>query len=467
LHAALKEVIAHFPVYRTYVDSAGASGEDRRDINWAVAQARKSPSAPDRSVFDYVEQLLTANLVREPKSGFSTEAVVRFAMKFQQYSGPVMAKGLEDTAFYRYNRLVSLNEVGGHPDHFGVSVASFHQANVARLQNWPNAMLSTSTHDTKRGEDTRCRLHALSEIPDEWDTHVSTWSRLVRARRGDIEGVAAPDRNDEYLLYQLLVGAWPAEMTGDRPLDRASVEAFGQRVEAAMIKSVREAKVHSTWAKPNEDYEQALKSFLWDCLDIERPNAFLESFRPFQTRLADMGFVNSLRQVVLKLTVPGVPDIYQGTELWDFALVDPDNRRAVDFAVRRDAQQRSDRVVSQPDWSDRTIKFQLISALLKLRKQEPALLSKGTYEPLRATGMHAELVCAFLRRHQKSSLMVVVSRLSSRWRDMDWGDTAIAVPRDAASVWREHFSGEEFSSSKDTPLVGDLLKSRPVAVLKA
>ena len=284
LHAALKEIVARFPVYRTYVDGAQPAPEDRRDIDWAITQARRQENAPDGSVFDFLHSLLTTDLIAEPRSGFSRHAVVRFAMKVQQYSGPVMAKGLEDTAFYRFNRLVSLNEVGGHPDHFGVSVAAFHQANVERAKRWPHAMLGTPTHDTKRGEDTRARLHVLSEIPDDWERHIQTWSRVVRARRGDVQGSAPPARNDEYVLYQLLLGALPAALTEVDHLNPDAMATLRARVEGATIKSVREAKVHSSWAAPNVIYEEALTSFLHDCLDTSRSNPFLDSFRSFQAR---------------------------------------------------------------------------------------------------------------------------------------------------------------------------------------
>ena len=217
--SALREIVACFPVYRTYIDGTTPSDADRRDIDWAIAQARRAEHAPDASVFDFLHGLLTTDLVAQPRSGYSRQTVVRFAMKVQQYSGPVMAKGLEDTAFYRYNRLVSLNEVGGHPDLFGVAVSAFHRANAERARRWPHAMLGTSTHDTKRGEDTRARLNVLSEMPEEWERQVQAWSRIIRARRGDVESTAPPDRNDEYLLYQLLLGAWPAELIDVDALD--------------------------------------------------------------------------------------------------------------------------------------------------------------------------------------------------------------------------------------------------------
>ncbi|HEX3994437.1 MAG TPA: malto-oligosyltrehalose synthase, partial [Acetobacteraceae bacterium] len=301
LQRALKQIIACFPVYRTYVDGTSVPDADRRDLDWAVAQARRNEPDVDPSVFDFLYRLLSTDLVAQPRSGFSRHSVVRFAMRVQQYSGPVMAKGLEDTAFYRYNRFTALNEVGGHPDQFGVSMASFHKANAQRA---PHAMLATATHDTKRGEDVRARLAVLSEMPDEWSRQVHIWNRLLRARMGDLEGTASPDRNDEYMFYQLLLGAWPAELTS---LDPDATDAFAERIAAAMIKSLREARLHSSWAAPNAAYEDAAVAFVHLALDVSRPNAFLDTFLPFQKRVARLGVRNSLLQTVLKLTLPGMP----------------------------------------------------------------------------------------------------------------------------------------------------------------
>ena len=238
-----------------------------------------------------------------------------------------MAKGVEDTAFYRFNRFVALNEVGGAPERFGVALSALHKTNAARAQNWPHAMLATATHDTKRGEDNRARLAVLSEMPDEWRRNVEAWSRILRARRGDVEGVAAPDRNDEYMLYQLLVGSWPTAML-EHPHAK-DLEAYGARVHPAIEKSLREAKRHSSWAAPNAEYEGATQEFMREALGSD---GFLSTFLPFTQRVARLGVENSLAQTVGKLTAPGVPDIYQGCELWDLSLVDPDNRRPVNYA---------------------------------------------------------------------------------------------------------------------------------------
>ncbi len=467
LQRGLKEIIACFPVYRTYIDGEGVpSDADRRDLDWAVTQARRNETDVDASVFDFLTDLLSTDLVARPRSGFSREAVVRFAMRVQQYSGPVMAKGLEDTAFYRYNRFIALNEVGGHPDHFGVSVAAFHKANAQRAVRSPHAMLGTSTHDTKRGEDVRARLAVLSEMPDEWQRQVQIWNRILRARMGDLIAAAPPDRNDEYLFYQLLVGAWPAELTGVAALDAGAVGAFAQRLEATMVKSIREAKLHSTWASPNASYEDATANFVRLALDASRPNAFLDALLPFQERVARLGVHNSLVQTTLKLTLPGMPDIYQGAELWDLSLVDPDNRRPVDYAVRaRLLDHRGDLPRLMKNWRDGRCKLVATAALLARRRVQPELFADGTYEPVTATGAKADEVCAFARRHGEAMLLVVVARFPARRATApDWGDTALASPRIAR--WRDILTGRtvENRSGDDLP-VRELLGDLPVAAL--
>ena len=450
LHVALREIVARFPVYRTYIDGTTPSEADRRDIDWAIAQARRAEHAPDASVFDFLHGLLTTDLVEQPKSGYSRQTVVRFAMKVQQYSGPVMAKGLEDTAFYRYNRLVSLNEVGGHPDLFGVAVSAFHRANAERARRWPHAMLGTSTHDTKRGEDTRARLNVLSEIPEEWERQVQAWSRIIRARRGDIESTAPPDHNDEYLLYQLLVGAWPVEFIDVDALNSDALAAFAKRVEGALIKSVREAKVHSTWAAPDEAYEEPLKSFLRDCLDATRSNTFLDSFRAFAAWIARLGVLNSLAQTLLKLTVPGVPDLYQGTELWDLSLVDPDNRRPIDYDARRALMTELANPTQAPGaipallerWKDGRVKLALISRSLALRQAHPDLFAEGGYEALEVGGARENHLCAFARRCGGKSVVVAVPRLVAALDARPgWDDTVVRLPPAAGPRWRNVLSG--------------------------
>ncbi len=479
LQRGLKEIIACFPVYRTYVDGAADPTEaDRRDIDWAVATARRNEPDIDPSVFDFLHRLLTTDLVAQPRSGFSRQSVVRFAMRVQQYSGPVMAKGLEDTAFYRYNRFVALNEVGGHPDNFGVTLAAFHRANAQRAERWPHAMLGTSTHDTKRGEDTRARLAVLSEMPDDWARQVQTWSRMVRARRGDVEGTAPPDRNDEYLFYQLLIGAWPADLAGIEDPDPKKLRAFAERIEGAMVKSIREAKLHSTWASPNTAYEDAMQGFVRDALDVSRPNAFLSAFLPFQERVARLGVRNSLVQTALKLTVPGMPDIYQGAELWDLSLVDPDNRRPVDYGRRIELLEETaallerDRCTAMLDmlenWPDGRVKLAVIASLLAYRRDNPMLFARGGYESLISTGSRADQICAFARCHEEDALVVAAGRFPVRCEaEPDWTGTEIPWPQAAGGEthWRDLFSGRVIERRGEGIRAAAVLGDMPVVVL--
>jgi (1->4)-alpha-D-glucan 1-alpha-D-glucosylmutase len=318
-------------------------------------------------------------------------------------------------------------------------------------------MLGTSTHDTKRGEDTRARLNVLSEIPEEWERQVQAWSRIVRARRGDVESTAPPDHNDEYLLYQLLVGAWPVEFVGVDALDPEGLAAFANRVEGALIKSVREAKVHSSWAAPNDAYEEPLKSFLRDCLDASRSNPFLESFRAFEIRIARLGMLNGLAQTLLKLTVPGVPDLYQGTDLWDLSLVDPDNRRPIDYGERRRLLAELEKSTPAPaaisgwldHWQDGLVKLALISRTLALRTSHPAIFAEGAYEPLEVAGTRENNLCAFARRRGSESVVVAVPRLVAALDAAPgWGDTIIRLPPASAQRWRNALTGAVVNSTE-------------------
>ena len=462
MRSALREIIARFPVYRTYIDGGEPHDDDRRDLDWAIAQARRSPNAPDFTVFDFLHQALSSDLVRNPQSGFSRQAVLRLAMKVQQYCSPVMAKGLEDTAFYRYNRLIALNEVGGIPESFGIGIPAFHAANAERLRRWPHAMLATSTHDTKRGEDARTRLAALAEIPEDWEHHIEIWTRLLQARRGNVEPAASPDRNDEYLIYQMLIGAWPAELIIHVD-DVAALHAFRQRLENAVIKALREAKIHSTWQSPNPAYEDATLGFVREALDVSRSNAFLESFLPFQARIARLGMINSLGQTLLKLTVPGMPDIYQGAEMWDFNLVDPDNRRPVNYSARiamLDHMENATMLDLLKNWQSGAIKLALIQHILAFRKQAPDLFTGGAYTPMEARGPATENLCAFMRHTDHHSAITLVTRHSTSLEARGgWNETSLHLPH---ASWRNILTGQYFS--RMTP-VAELLGGLPVALL--
>ena len=479
LRRALREIVACFPVYRTYVDFEGSpTEEDRREVEEAIAAARPNETAIDASVYEFLGQLLTGDLVARPRSGFSRYAVLRCAMKLQQYSGPVMAKGLEDTAFYRYNRFIALNEVGGHPTTFGRSVESFHAANRERAERWPAAMLGTSTHDTKRGEDVRARLAVLSEFPDVWAEQVSAWSRLLRPDGPQQDPDAAPDRNDEYALLQLLLGTWPVELLEPGAPDPKILAAYAERVKGAMTKAMREAKVHTTWAMPNEPYESAALAFVDAALTGERAEAFLPAFRPFAEKIARLGVSNSIVQTALKLTLPGVPDLYQGTEFWDLSMVDPDNRRPVDFPLRRrllDGMQAAlagDRAAAMAgfvrNWPDGRIKLALMSAILAWRSEHPQVFAEGGYEPIEVRGPRPSDICAFARQRKDAAMLVAVARFPGRRETQAFdAGTSLTLPSPLAErSWTDLLTGRRFSGRSD--LTADrLFAILPAAVLVA
>ncbi|MBL8659516.1 MAG: malto-oligosyltrehalose synthase [Rhodospirillales bacterium] len=491
LRQALREVVACFPVYRTYVDDTGASQEDYRDIEWAIAHARRRSYRPDKSVFDFIYQLLTAEIA-EQNDGLDPAEVRRLAMKFQQYTGPVMAKGVEDTAFYRYNRLVSLNEVGGEPARFGTTLSAFHHLNQDAARRWPHRMVCSATHDTKRGEDVRARINVISELPDEWSARARRWATLNRRRKTDYNDAQAPDDNDEYLFYQTLVGAWPIEFAGDGEIDPDLADVFRDRMLGYMTKAIREAKRRSSWIAPDETYESSLNEFVTRVLDMRKPNPFVSDFRGFQERIAPVGMVYGLAQTTVKLTAPGVPDIYQGCEMWDFSLVDPDNRRPVDFEVRaaglRDiraalaehgALATARRLLEH--WQDGVVKLYLTWRLLGLRNRNPALFLHGGYAPADAVGPRGEHLCAFVRTCGGQSMLVVVPRLVAKIMDRlnglplghpAWGDTAVVLPEEAQTegVWVNVLTDEEHAVEVDAEgrisfAAGALLKRFPIAVL--
>jgi (1->4)-alpha-D-glucan 1-alpha-D-glucosylmutase len=449
--AALEELVAAFPVYRTYVDAHGATEADRRYIDWAVAQAKKRWRVNDTTIFDFLYEILT---------GAANQRGARSAaMQFQQVTGPVMAKAAEDTAFYRYFRLIALNEVGGDPRRFGLSVAGFHHLMRERAQAWPQAMLATATHDTKRGEDARIRLALVSEMPRRWGQYVMRWLRFNRSRRAEIDGRAVPDRNVEYLFYQALLGAWP---DGLDPGDTAGVKELADRISAYMTKAVREGKEESGWSNPNGEYEAALARFIIGTLDVTRPNAFLRDFAEFVASLAPLAAVSSLAQLALKLTVPGVPDIYRGCELWDFSLVDPDNRRPVDWATRSEMLRRLDNA-----GPGGCAKLYLTHRLLGLRTQHPALFAAGDYTPLIAEGGRGDdHLCAFTREHDGEAIAVAVPRLVARLyrggEAADWGGTGVMLPN--GGDWEDVLGGGRHAGGARVR-AAELFGAFPVAVL--
>lgn len=444
LKEALTEIVAFFPVYRTYITSNQVSSADQAVMDKVVTMAKQRSRAADLTIYEFIRNVLTTTIT-QGKSELYRQRVFRFAMRFQQYTGPVMAKGMEDTTLYRYNRLVSLNDVGGEPDRFGITVNDFHQKNKLRQSLWPHSMLNTSTHDSKRSEDVRARVNLLSEFPEEWETRLNHWSRLNSPHKKEVRGVPVPDPNTEYLLYQTLLGAWPpGEKKGEISAD------FRDRIKGYMEKAVKEAKVQTSWLNPDPDYEEALSYFIDLLLDSSRSSSFQADFLSFQQKISKMAFFNSLAQTLLKLTSPGVPDIYQGNELWDYSLVDPDNRRPVDYEHRRrmlgDLQtrfaaeeDRSNQILNLlENIEDGRIKLYLIWRVLNFRKEFPAVFEQGRYRPLKTTGPASDHVCSFARYLKDHLIIVSVPRLIGTLLQKDqeaplgeevWGDTGIVIPK--------------------------------------
>ncbi len=476
LRDVLIEVTATFPVYRTYVDRSGARDFDLRAIDSAILRARRRNPAMEKSIFAFVRKVLLAEADGFPEAEYFRR--LEFAMKFQQYSGPVQAKGLEDTAFYRYNLLVSLNEVGGDPQRFGRSVANFHGANRYRREHWPATMLATSTHDTKRSEDVRARVNVLSELPDEWSRVVSRCSRWNARNRTATEGDKAPDRNDELLFYQSLVGVWPF---GATRADATLVE----RLVRCMGKSAKEAKLHTSWINDDPAYEGALKSFVEKTLTGERTAKFFESFLPFQQRVTRLGMVNSLAQVLLKIVSPGVADFYQGNEVWDLSLVDPDNRRPVDYTSQRHLLDEMESALVDPaargaaaarlleQWTDGAIKLYVTTLGLRLRREHPKLFLEGEYVPVPASGARSEHVVAIERSFEDHAVVAIAPRLSSSLTSTEhpwplgepsWGDTTVALSDLAGRDLLNIFTGNRFRAAESL-LVAELLQAFPVALI--
>ena len=443
LRGAIEEIVARFPVYRTYVGESGASAQDRRYIDWAIARARRQSRTADPSVFDFMRALMLA----APPASASAEHAQEYrayAMRFQQFTAPVTAKGVEDTAFYRFNRLVALNEVGGDPDEFGTTVRAFHGASQDRARMWPTTMLATSTHDNKRSGDVRARIDVISEMAPAWRLTVRRWSRMNRTRKRQIDGRDAPTRNDEYLLYQTLIGTFPA-----LPLDAAGLAHYCRRIQAYMVKAAREAKVRTSWLSVDPEYEDALTAFVGALLAPGDQNRFLDDLSRQIVPFAWFGRLNSVSMALIKLASPGVPDIFQGTELIDLRLVDPDNRSPVDFAKRRALltelealanAKASELAEALAAWfgtpGDSRAKLWVTYRLLRFRTMRPDLLAAGDYLPVSATGVRADHVVAFARRRggEGEGAVAVAGRLfASLGRGADalplgeaaWGDTAL------------------------------------------
>ncbi len=400
LRAALRLYVLEFPVYRTYATAAGVSPGDRATIEQTIARARARWQGPDPDVFDFLRDVITLDLIRH--TGYSAPRVRNFALKLQQFTGPLTAKALEDTAFYRYHRILALNEVGGDPTAGELPLADFHARQQKELAASPYGLTATATHDTKRGEDARARILALSELAEDWDAAVRHWQQLNAGLIAHSGKRRQPSAAHEYMLYQALIGAWPAAID----------DAFVERMQGYALKAVREGKEQSSWNNPDEQYEADVLAFVRRLLDVHVSATFINSFGAFAERTALLGALNGLSQLALKIFLPGVPDFYQGSEFWDLNLVDPDNRRPVDFAARRHALSSNQMILQKltRHWRDGGIKLALTKRLLQVRRDFADVLRQGAYEPVQVSGAHAGHVIAFSRTLARRKLLIAVGR---------------------------------------------------------
>ncbi|MTI82483.1 MAG: malto-oligosyltrehalose synthase [Firmicutes bacterium] len=488
LEHGLREIIACFPVYRTYTRGLKVTEKARKSIEQAIEEAvREYPDIGPTC--DWLRRVLLLDfpeyLAPEQKKEW-----LRFVMRWQQFTGPIMAKGFEDTALYVYNQLVSLNEVGGDPRDTGISVPEFHRRNLKRQERWPHTLNATSTHDSKRSEDVRARINVLSEIPFIWSQHLKKWRRWNKTRKMVLNGQHVPGGNAELLIYQTLLGAWP--------LNKKELPEFKERLEDYLIKSAREANVYTSWLYTNNDYEDALIEFTKSILKTSEENLFLQDFLGFQRIIAFYGALGSLAQVLLKTMSPGVPDFYQGTELWNLSLVDPDNRRPVDFkarAVMLEELQRQEKgnireLAGQlvDCWDDGRVKMFVTYKALHFRRDWPDLFSRGEYIPVKGNGTYSGYICAFARRFDNVWAMVVVPRLMARFMSVKqaqqgeinslaielplgetWADNYLIVPEHAPARWRNIFTGDPLTTENNDALRGlslsRVFQDLPVALL--
>ena len=485
LRDVIRETIACFPVYRTYIDERGEIWErDRIHINDAIVRAKRRNPDKAPASFDFLRDIL---LLKHNDSDDQTELYRKklyFTLKFQQLTGPVMAKGLEDTAFYVYNRFIAVNEVGGTPKQFGISIDEFHMGNLKRREHWPYSMLATSTHDTKRSEDVRARLDVLSEMPKLWASQVFKWRKSNRTRKRTLsDGRTVPDLNEEYLLYQTLAGSWPHDFGAAEQR-----QEFVKRIQQYMYKAAHEAKVNLSWINDDPVYVEALEQFVAKILapgTRGRPNAFLEQMQSFVPAVAFFGAINSLAQRLMMITAPGNPDIYQGTELWDLSLVDPDNRRPVDYDIRKRLLIELDRRAESGDlmpycedlmanWRDGRIKMWTTSQALRCRQSRRELFQSGHYTPVFAAGPRREHVAGFARDHQHQVAITLVPRLSYTLSAGElgfplgdlWETTEIPVPSHAAEFLENVFTHEKLRvTPQRTLLCREVFAHFPVALL--
>jgi (1->4)-alpha-D-glucan 1-alpha-D-glucosylmutase len=453
LSTVVRELIACFPVYRTYITAdSGVSETDRQVILRAVRIAKRRNPAIEVSIFDFLREILLLEKF-EHFTDETRQLQLDFVLKFQQCTGPIMAKGLEDTAFYIFNRLAALNEVGGTPQFFGMSLERFHEKNRARLAETPHTLLASTTHDTKRSEDARARIAVLSEIPGEWQNWIYEWRKINSGRKHSVDGESAPSANEEYLLYQTLLGTWPVS---PEAIDKTYVE----RMQRYLLKAIKEAKVNSSWIQPNEEWENAVTSFIAKVLEPNHP--FRAQFEPAAKRIAWHGMLNSMTQTILKLTGPGVPDIYQGNELWDFSLVDPDNRRPVDYVYRAKILEEIENEKAESlfgSWQDGRIKMFVTTRLLHLRRIAPLLFQKGSYASFYGDGEYADCCISFSRQLDAQKILVIAPRFTTRLRTkdqhLDWKKTELLFDSGAGAM-KDLFTDRTIASGLDSIPLKDL-----------
>jgi (1->4)-alpha-D-glucan 1-alpha-D-glucosylmutase len=479
LNEALVEVTACMPVYRTYVRSFEVPASAANVINSALTCASSKRPELSRACLNFVRDVLT--LANPPHvSAEQREERLNFVMRWQQFTGPIVAKGLEDTALYVYYPLSSLNEVGGDPEPSRVvSREEFYEFLSDRQRRWPRGLSATTTHDTKRSEDVRARLNVLSEIPDEWGAKLAMWTKLNAGHKQMVDGLCVPDANEEYLTYETLLGIWPSN-----PDDLA---ATTKRLQEYMVKALREATIHTRWIKPNEVHERAVTQFIGRVLAAETGGPFLRDISEFQRRIACCGMINGLAQLLLKIISPGIPDFYQGSELWDLRLVDPDNRRPVDFARRCKSLSAVSDDTSNPElvarllqsWTDGRVKMFVIRKALRCRLEHPELFTEGDVLPVAATGPRSQHVVSILRRNEGGEAIAVVPRwlATAEPHEMSlpspdfWGDTALRLPKPASEFWKNALTGERIAAptlgGHRSITVASAFKTFPVALLIA
>jgi (1->4)-alpha-D-glucan 1-alpha-D-glucosylmutase len=478
LTQALLETTAHLHVYRTYLRNLDVSAADEARVERAIDEARRQRPQLNPQAFDFLRDVLLVKNRPHLLPG-QREARLAFVMRWQQFTGPIMAKAFEDTFLYVYNPLVSLNEVGGDPRPSTAPSADFFRFISNRARLWPRAMNATTTHDTKRSEDVRARINVLSQIPEEWEKRVTRWSKWNASHRKTISNHLVPDRNEEIFLYQTLLGMWPQ--------DEGGIATLTERLQAYAIKATREAMVHTRWTKPNEAHEAALKDFIAAILKQSQKNSFLQDFRKFETSIAYHGMLNGVSQTLLKIISPGSPDFYQGSELWDLRMVDPDNRQPVDFdrrktllaAIKSSNGSPSVEFLEQitRDWRDARVKLYLIWKALAFRRANPALFSQGDFTAVPSGGRRAENLAAFARHHNGSWIIAIVPRWLNRPTARSasandpkfWANTKVSISAAAPTNWHNVLTGEQLTTvnrkGKQSLPVSEILRSFPVALL--